>query len=150
MAKDEILHLRIAGEQKKKIKLEAKRRGVTVPGYVIEALSFFGCFDFEFLRHHADTAKGLHLPFGVFIQQLLTTYMAEDCARLAVNGEGTVETYGRAFVFDGGGLVTGRRHFDMVFEEAKKEAEGLRGKPEKAAVRARTTKGKETTLRAAV
>jgi len=66
------------------------------------------------------TAERLHLPFGVFIQQLLTTQSATDAAILSVHGEGNINTYAHAFQFDQNGLIQGRKHFDLVFNQVKK------------------------------
>jgi hypothetical protein len=126
MKKDVRLVVKITGDQQRTIETESKKQNINEPEYVRQAIEFYSSLDLHFLRHARATAEGLHLPFGVFIQQLLTTQMADDAANLAVNGEGTTETYARAFQFNERGLIQGREHFDLVFEEAKKEKIALR------------------------
>lgn len=128
MGKDEVIMIRMTTEQKEKIETEAKKQNINTPEYVRQAIDFYSSLDHHFLRHARADAESFHLPFGVFMMQLITTWQAQDGAKLDVHGKGNLHTYGRAFQFNESGLIKGREHFDLVFEEAKKEEITLRKK----------------------
>ena len=131
MEKDSAITFRINGELKRKIETAAKKQGITTPTYMINALTFYGGFDKDFLNEIQLDADKLKLPMPTVIQQLLMTYLSTESAIMCVFKTGS-KTYKRAFQYDENGLIEGKRHTDLVHEQVSKEISALRKKLENA------------------
>jgi hypothetical protein len=129
--KDKNLNIRISAVQKKKIEDDAKKYGVGVPKYVLNAADFYSGFDVHFLEHIKSTAQKVKLPMATVMQQLLVAYVHADTAIMEVFGTGG-KTYQRAFQYDENGLIEGTKHADMVYDQVKNEISILREKLENA------------------
>jgi hypothetical protein len=127
MSKDERLVMLITKEQKDKIKVESKKQNINEPEYVRQAIDFYATFDVHFLEKIYIHAEGQKIPMPIVIQQLLTSYLAQDYAFLEVFGKPT-RAFARAFQHDEKGLIEGNDLSELVLKQTKEDIAGLREK----------------------
>lgn len=112
-------------ENKKEIEGEAKRRGIKTPEYLRQCVDFHASFDSDFLAQVQPVADEMKVPLATLIQNLIMAYMATERAAMDVFGV-QPKTFQRAFQFDGTSLITSGKLSDIVYDQAKKDAETVR------------------------
>ena len=131
MEKDAILHLRISAKLKERLEAVAKEQDLSFTDYVREALENWSTFDTHFLEKIFIHAQGQKMPMPIVIQQLLTSYMAQDYAFMEVFGKPT-RAFARAFQHDVKDkklvLIEGNDLSEVVLQQTKEDIAGLRDK----------------------
>ena len=121
--KTELMQFNVELQDREKIESRAIKDGMKVPDMLRAGISFYVSFDPAFISIMERAAKISKLDVPTVIQNLLTFYLAKDQAEYNIFGP--TRTYGSAFRFDNGALVTGERLHELVYAEEEKAAKDI-------------------------
>ena len=115
--KTAVLQTKITETQKKHVEAQAKRRGIKVGKYVLDALEFYWEFEPSFLEQISVNTKESGHSVPDVIKSLLLVYLSEDNAALKVYGKSW--TFQQAFQYDDkGNRIQGTELSNKVYDEA--------------------------------
>lgn len=123
--KTERLIVLISPEQAAEIDTAAKAQGVDIPEYTRKAISFYSHMNVDFFAQLQPVADEMKVPLPTLIQNLLMSYVATEKAALDVFNV-QPKAFQRAFQFDGKALITTGKLSDLVYVQAKKDAEAVK------------------------
>lgn len=120
--KTERLIVLISQDQAAKIEAAAGSQGLDIPEFSRKAIDFYVNFDADFLAQVQPVADEMKVPLPTLIQNLLMSYMATEKASIDVF-KVQPKAFQRSFQFEGKTLITTGKLSDIVYGQAKKDAE---------------------------
>jgi len=123
--KTERLIVLVSMDQAEEIEAAAEAQGMDIPEFSRKAIRFYTTFSADFLAQVQPVADEMKIPLPTLIQNLLMSYMATEKASIDVFGV-QPKTFQRAFQFDGTSLITSGRLSDIVFDQAKADAQAVK------------------------